>query len=132
MKRKQFIMRKTDYFRNDTDIIQLESCPYMKDYCRTVLPLLNDNLLLSRKFTENKEYPGAVDLLKDAFETVLDLRNDECQKCVAFFKETILRYLENIVSDLHSMTKGFFGNKNYIYDLQYAESIFDELKSKPS
>ncbi|HEX3009648.1 MAG TPA: hypothetical protein VHO90_18735 [Bacteroidales bacterium] len=132
MKKKQFVMRDSDYFHDEEDIIRIESCASMKECCVSILPLLNKNLLLSRKLFENKEYPDAIFLLKDAFEAVSELTNDQCQRCKEQFREIILKHMETIVVDLREITTGLFANKNYRYDLEFAEEVFEELKTNQS
>ena len=128
MKKKHIISSDSDYFQDKEDVIKLESCPNGGNVCRSQMEFMNSNLLLARKFVENKEYSQALDLIKEAFHSTFDLKEGQCQVCAKFFRDTIINSLEVIVKDITKMGKGIFGFRNYKPDLIMAEKLLEELK----
>lgn len=128
---KHIISKDSDYFHDDEEIIKLESC-LDGQVCRKDLSEINKNLLLSRKFIERKEFNRALDVIKEAFDSTYNLKEEHCQKCARFFRETIVNSLDNTVSDIRKMNKGFFRYRNYSAVLEIAEKMLNEISSKKS
>jgi hypothetical protein len=126
---KHIVLKDSEYFHDEEAIIKLESC-LDGQVCRKDLSEINKNLLLSRNFVERKEYNRALDVIKEAFDTTYNLKEDHCQKCARFFRETIINSLDRTVADLRKMNKGFFRYRDYSTVLEMAEKMLDAVRGE--
>jgi hypothetical protein len=129
MKRTRIVLKDSDYFRDNEDVIKLEFCKNEGDACKVQMRLMNDSLVLARKFIEKKEYKNALQEIKNAYFSTSELQDLQCLKCADLFRDIILKSLEKIVTDLKKLTRGFWGNKNYLFDLSEAEKLYETLKN---
>jgi len=129
MKKRWFISKDSEYFKENEDTIKLENCPAGGEFCQLQMGFMNKNLLLAHKFVENKEFSRAVTLIKESYESTFDLKEEQCQKCAILFRDSILNILNNIIQDLEAMTKGIF-SKGYQSDLLHAKRVLQFLKDK--
>lgn len=129
MRRAKIALKDSEYFRDDEDIIKLESCKNDGDACQMQMRLMNDSLVLARKFIEKKEYTNALQEYRKAYLSTHELRKMPCLKCADLFRDVITKSLEKIVSELKRMTRGFWGNKNYLFDLSEAEKLLETMRS---
>lgn len=128
MKKTKIVVKDSDYFNDEEDVIKLESCNGGGDICTMQMRVMNDNLILARKFIEKKEYTNALEEIRKAYVSTNELKNMPCLKCADLFRDIILKSLEKIVADLKKLTSGFWGNKNYLFDLSEAEKLLETLK----
>jgi hypothetical protein len=124
--------KDNEYFSDNEEFIKLDYCKDKGEVCNSQMKLINGNMLLSRKFIEKKEYTQALQELKKAYYTTFEIKPDHCQKCALLFRDTLLRSLKEIITDLKKMTSGLFARKNYRFDLQEAEKLLLELEENKS
>lgn len=130
MKKRWFISKDSDYFKDHEDIIELESCPYEGEFCKPLLPIINKNLLEARKYVENKDYIRAVESLRNSFNFTFDLKEQKCKACIKLFQEVISDRLIQLIAELQEMTTGLFANKSFKPDLAEAQQVLQEMKGK--
>lgn len=130
MAKKRLIIKDSEYFHDNEDTIKLNFCPNDGEHCKGQMAYMNNRLLLTRKLVENKEYTRAIESLNEAFDSTYDLGEAQCQPCAQLFRESIVKTLEHLVSDLDEMTKGLFRKKTFIADLVLARRIMQELREK--
>jgi len=130
MKKKWFISKDTDYYRDNEDAIELENCPAGGDLCKSQMAFMNKNLISARKLIENKEYTRAVISIKDSFDSTFELKEKQCQACADLFRKTISNKLDQLILDLDEMTNGFMGIKSYQSDLNVAKRLLQDMKDR--
>jgi hypothetical protein len=135
LKKRHFVSKDNDYFKDGDEAIKLEHCADGGKVCKLQMMLMNEDLLIARKLIENKEFTRAAQHIKNAFDSTWSLKDDRCQGCAALFRNSVFAVLDHLISDLEDMTKGFFGTKKYSKDLERVQllkqDILNMLERKP-
>lgn len=118
-----------DYFNDNSDFIELVSCPGEEMSCKKHLDFVNKRIKLSHTHWIDKEFPQAIEELKIAFYKTDEIISPTCIPCAELFRSTIIKSLEAIHKDLRLMTTGFIKKKRLISDFELAANVLDELKS---
>lgn len=121
-----------DYFNDNSDFIELISCPGKEMSCSEHLDFVNKRMKLSRTHWIDKEFPQAIEELKIAFYKTIEINSPTCLPCADLFRSTIINSLEAIHKDLRLMTTGFIKKKHLISDFELATNALDELKNGKS
>ena len=129
MRRFPTLEAKGDYFNDNSDFIELVSCPGGGMSCKKNLDFVNERIKLSRVHWIDKEFPQAIEELKIAFYKTDEIISPTCIPCSELFRSTIIKSLETIHKDLRSMTTGFIKKKRFISDFELAASVLEELKN---
>ena len=108
--------------------IELVSCPRGGKICDKRRSKINEGIIASRKYFQNKEYNESINELKTAFNHTNHLEEPKCQQCVELFQSTIILSMEGIQHDLQKMTTGIFGSKQYQSSLNHAKEALEELR----
>ena len=103
----------TEYFENKKEKFELESCPLNQKYCKKILPSLNKSYLESDLYYINKEYHKSIELLKNARNQTVELREPSCANCGEFFRSTIDQSLMKIQKEQRRMSRGLFRFKGF-------------------
>ena len=127
LKKRQFISKDNDYFKDGEETIKLEHCADGGIACKLQMMLMNEDLMIARKLIENKEFTRAAQHIKQAFDSTWALKDNRCQGCAALFRNSVFAVLDNLISDLEDMTRGFFGSKKYRRDLERAVLLKQEI-----
>ena len=130
MKLLPLIMHESQYFKDKVEHIDLVECPNGGEVCKNQLNYINEKIQSSRVNWLNKDYPKALDDLKNAFETTFEVDKELCIPCADLFRATILKAVENIFDDLQQLTSGILRKKRYQSELELAEKVLRELKEK--
>jgi hypothetical protein len=130
MKKKWFISKDSDYYKDNEEAIKLESCPDGGELCKMQMLFMNQHLLEAHKFLENKDYIRAVESIKISFNSTFDLKEQKCKACTDLFRETIFDSLNQVISDLKGITTGIFARKNLKPDLTAAQLLLQEMQEK--
>lgn len=130
MTKRQLLIKDSDYFHDHDDSIKLKYCPSGGENCHGQMAYMNNRLLLSQKFIENKEFIRAIDFLQEAFDSTFDLTENQCQRCAKLFRDSIIKTLIHLVADLEEMTRGLFRKKVYKIDLALAKQTLQQLQDK--
>jgi len=127
MKKRRLVLRDSDYFQDGEDAIKLEYCADGGNTCRSQMAVMNENLLLARKFIENKEFSRGVEVIRKAFDSTFDLKDDKCQSCSKFFRLSITNSLTHIVHDLEEMNSGLFRSRLHQAEITTAVKMLKEI-----
>ncbi len=109
-----FSLSQTEEIIDNQNIIEFVNCPLKEMMCKVHLNEINSIYLESEQFCKNKDYTRSIDSLKIAFNKATELMENPCSKCAQHFRLSIIETLANIHDDLEEMSKGFFGDKNYV------------------
>ena len=104
--RRDSIISKQDKF-------ELVSCSVKEGHCKKILPEINDLYAESELARINKEYLKSAELLKNAYNKTLGLKESLCTKCVELFQSSITETLETMQEEVHQMSLGYFHKKRY-------------------
>lgn len=118
-----------EYFNDQADKIEFTGCTKSVEPCLNYLPQINKYFRESDEFYRIKDFNRAIDALKNAHDVAEAIKEPDCQKCVAFFKATVVQSLENIHFELERMGKGIFSTKRHQPSCLKAESLLMQLKS---
>jgi hypothetical protein len=99
-------------FSGDVKFV-LVSCSVTGVCCDTILPEINKLYEVSGLARVNKEYQQSADLLQQAYDKTLTLKEPACSKCVVLFQSSIAETLKTMQNEVHDMTVGFFRKKRY-------------------
>ena len=127
MKKGRLVLRDSDYFQDGEDAIKLEHCADGGNTCRSQMMVMNENLLLARKFIENKEFSRGVEVIRKAFDSTFDLKEDKCQSCSKFFRLSITNSLTHVVHDLEEMNSGLFRSRLHQAEITAAIKMLKEI-----
>jgi hypothetical protein len=127
---KWLVGKEKEYYNDTQNIVELEYCPRGGKNCSGLRNELNSYLVEARRHRENKEFTKAITHLKESFDITFQLQKTQCDPCTAFFRLHIYHLLEKIISELNSLTTGFFKKLIYTHDLKIAESTLLEMKQK--
>ena len=127
MKKRRLVLRDSDYFQDGEDAIKLEYCADGGNTCRSQMAVMNENLLLARKFIENKEFSRGVEVIRKAFDSTFDLKEDKCQSCSKFFRLSITNSLTHVVHDLEEMNSGLFRSRLHQAEITAAIKMLKEI-----
>ncbi|MFW6275910.1 MAG: hypothetical protein ACOC2M_04695 [bacterium] len=118
-----------EYFNDPADKIEFAGCKKSAEHCLDYLPQINEYFRESDKFHRAKDFHQAIDALKNAYDVAKSIREPDCQRCVMFFKATVIQSLENIHFELVRMGKGIFATKRYQPSCVKAEKLLIQLKT---
>lgn len=130
MKKRRFISKDSDFFKDQEESIKLEHCPDGGQKCKVQMATMNEHLLLTRKLIENKEFSRGTEVIKKAFDTTFDLKDKQCQGCAELFRSFITQTVHTCINELEELTTGFLANKRYKSDLENARTLLLELKKQ--
>lgn len=108
---------------------ELIKCPRNGRNCRIHLNEINKNYSASDYYYQNKEYQESIEALNDAFTKTLELTDETCKGCAETFRYTIIQTLQNIHSELNTLTNGLFKKKRYKMSYILAENVLNDLKN---
>jgi hypothetical protein len=126
----KFIETEGDYFQDDREIITLEKCSNGGEYCREVISKINTYLVQSRNFFIDKDFVKAIEMKKLAFDETFNFSQDTCQGCGLTIRNHIYSSAKEMVSELEKMTRGWFGKKKFLAQLEVANIIFHEITER--
>jgi hypothetical protein len=92
---------------------ELVSCSVTGVCCNTILPEINKLYEVAGLARVNKEYQQSADLLQQAYDKTLTLKEPSCSKCIELFQSSIANTMETMQNEVHDMTVGFFRKKHY-------------------
>ena len=119
----------TEYYYNAQSKIELLSCPNNKSICQEHLAVVNKCYIESEQAIRDKDYPKAIESLKDAFYKTTELVDISCLNCAKLFRSTIIESVEDLHTELEKMTSGFFGRKKrHQTSYQKAIEILNEFE----
>jgi hypothetical protein len=121
-------LSETEQFTDKQDVIELVNCPLKEMMCKVHLNEINKNYLDSEQFRNKKDYIKSIDSLKIAFNKTTELLEHPCTNCAQLFRQSILKTMLQIHNELDEMSKGFFGDKNYMPGYLKAVSVLTEFK----
>jgi len=121
--------RETVYFKDETGIIELESCHTGGIICTKPLSFINKKMRTSRTYWLNKDYHKAIEELKIAYHKTFEITESNCQTCAELFRSTIIKSLEAIHDDLLKMTSGIFKANRFKPSLELSSSVLAEIKA---
>lgn len=105
--------KKNNRLRNE-EKFELVSCPLGGFHCKdSILPKINRLYRESDIYRVNREYEKSIELLNEAYQTTLELKQSSCFKCVGFFQNNITETMEIIQKELNQMSKGIFSTRRY-------------------
>lgn len=116
-----------NYFNDNSDFIELVSCPISQEFCTEHLQFINEKMRLSHIYRVNKDFSQAIEALKIAFYKTAEINSPVCFPCAELFRSTIIKSLEATQEDLRSLTTGFFRTKRYKSDFEFATMVLNEL-----
>jgi len=108
--------------------IELLSCHLNSQRCSHHLTEINRSYAQANNYRLEKDYFNSIRSLKSAFKIATELKETTCLNCASFFQSTLTESLENINSELKSMSTGLFAKKKY--RISYIEScnVLSEIK----
>ena len=124
-----FSASDAEYLNEKQDKIELLSCPRNGRICHEHLAVVNKCYVESDHYRKEKDYERSIDTLKNAFFKTTELVESPCSKCATLFRSTITESLENIHSELESMSTGIFGKKRYQTGYQHAVKVLREFEN---
>lgn len=130
MKKHPIVSRERDYYHDEEEYLQLESCPGGGTKCLSQRAVINECMRLSRIYIENKNYTEVVSILMKAFESTFDLNFEPCNRCGLFFRNLIFNSLKKTETELEKMNSGFFRKKRYVYNLTQVRKTLEEMEKK--
>lgn len=96
--------------------------------CKEHLKVINQRYSEATFFHSEKDYLNSIKSLKSAFFVTDELTQEKCVGCAALFRSTITQSLQNINSELHDLTTGFFRKKRYHNSYIESCNVLNELK----
>ncbi|MGQ7871139.1 hypothetical protein [Sunxiuqinia sp. sy24] len=117
-----------DYFSHHGEPIQLASCPQNGHNCADHRATINECLVNSFHHFSHRQYDTSIQELKVAFDKTKDLEKSTCIKCAELFRLRITASMEQIHSELHKMSTGFFRANRYKPSFEYATTVINEFK----
>ena len=124
-----FSVIETEQFEDKEDVIELVSCPLKEIMCKVHLTKINNYYLDSEQYRNKKDYQKSIDSLKIAFNKANDMMDNPCTKCAQHFRQSILKTMSHIHDELDEMSKGFFGDKNYLPSYVKAVDVLTGFKN---
>jgi hypothetical protein len=106
------------------------NCPPDQEICIEQLALINQCFLESRQSHLKKDYQGAIEALRLAFNATFEIREPSCLAYREKFRSTIISSLENIHSDLKEMTTGWFKAKRFQSSFELADRVLEDCRMK--
>jgi hypothetical protein len=82
-----------------------------------------------RKTGGEKNYNDSIKSLKVAFNKTNELMEHPCTKCAQNFRQSIVKAMLHIHDELDEMSKGFFGDKNYLPSYLKSVEVLTEFKN---
>jgi len=125
-----FSTTESEYFNDAQDKFKLVNCPIQGKHCIKQLPSINKSYLEAEQYRRNKEFHPAINTLKRAYFTTLELKEPGCSKCVDLFQSSITQSLEEIKDELHKMSIGWFKTKRYESSYLMSGKVLRELELK--
>ena len=122
--------KENEYFNDKVGFIELVKCPISQGYCAGHLKKINKSVQLSRGNWISKDYPKAIEELKEAFDQTLKINPSECARCTVVFRLSIIRSMENLYDDLRQMSSGFFRAKRHQSSLKLASQVLQEMRER--
>lgn len=116
-----------EYFGNDDKIIELENCPRGGNNCENLRNDLNNDLLLSRQYLEDKQYVKAAQLQMKCFQLTFGLNAKPCVKCAGLFRQFIKNSLNETHNELTRLTTGLFRRRALIPVRDQIKSVLEEM-----
>lgn len=121
--------KKNAHFKNEKKKkFELVSCPLNGLYCKNIVAAMNKDYVESEAAHLNKEYDKSLDALKNAYNKTMELPESPCSSCASNFRSAINDSVENIHSELKSMSKGLFSTNRYQSSCEKAEQVLNEFK----
>lgn len=108
--------------------IELMVCKSGGHTCKEHLKVINQRYSEATFFHSEKDYLNSIKSLKSAFFITNELTQEKCIGCAALFRSTITQSLQNINSELHNLTSGFFRRKRYQNSYIESCNVLNELK----
>jgi hypothetical protein len=109
-----FSLSQTEVFIDNQNITETINCPLKEMMCKVHLTDINKSYLESEQLRKEKDYLKSIESLKIAFKKATELMDNPCTKCAQNFRLSIIKSLVNIHDELEELSKGFFGDKNYL------------------
>jgi hypothetical protein len=130
MKKHLIVGKEKDYYHDEEEYLQLESCPDGGTKCLSQRAVINECMQLSRIHIENKNYTEVISSLKKAFDSTFDLDFKPCVSCAVFFRNLIFNALKKSEKELEKMTSGIFRKKKYGYYLVEVRKMLNDMKTQ--
>ena len=118
------------YVGDDQAKIEMVNCPLENELCLHQLTTINQYYTESNNSHLSKDYHKSIEALKLAFNCTYEINNSSCIKCAELFRSTIISSLENMHSELQSMTTGWVKYKRHQQSLELASLVLKEFKKK--
>lgn len=109
--------------------IELADCPLKAMLCEVQLASIHISLFEYEKYRIEKKYEKSVEILKNAFEKTLMLKNNPCTKCANHYHQIIFETMEIIINELNKPSNSLFSKKNNHPIYFKAQNIFIEMKN---
>ena len=107
---------------------ELIKCPRDGRNCKHHLVEINKKYSDSNFFYQNKEYQESIEALNVAFNKTFELNQETCTNCARTFRYAIIQSLQNIHTELGSMTNGLFKKNRYRSSYILAENVLNDLQ----
>jgi hypothetical protein len=118
----------TDYFNDMQNKIEIVGCDRNELVCAGPLADINKRFLESERCRRDKNYPRAIEKLKNAYYLTTEISDKPCMNCSKFFRNTIIESLHLIKNELKKLTTGFFANPYYKPSYLLVEEALQELE----
>ncbi len=120
-KKSRFVPQKGNKF-------ELVNCSLDGFYCKKdILPEINKLYEQSDTYRVNREFQKSIDLLNQAYQKTLELKDISCAKCVGFFQNNITETLELIQKELSEMSQGVFSKNRYQFAFSKLGGILHKM-----
>lgn len=119
----------SEYLNTGQNKIELVGCKYNEKNCESVINAINNGYNEALSFREDKDFPRAINVLKNTFNKTFEIQEAKCLKCSNFFRTVITNNLEDIHGELKKMSTGIFKAKRFIPSYVLASEVLDELNS---
>ena len=119
---------ETEFFNDNSDKIEVLSCPRKEMICQEQLSVVNMCYVQSEQSMRDKDFHRSIDTLREAFYKTTELVDLPCNKCARLFRSTITESVEDLHNELKKMTSGIFGNKNYQSSLKKSVDVLNEFE----
>jgi hypothetical protein len=128
--RQQLLINQTeqDSGKENYAKIELLVCRAGGKNCKEHLSVINDCYVEAGNYHLEKDYLNSIESLKCAFLKTTELNQDSCVNCAKLFRSTITRSLENINTELKTLTTGFFRKKRYRESYITSGKVLHEIK----
>ncbi len=124
-----FALNDTGQISKKQDNLEIISCPLKEMLCSVHLNVIKKNFVKSELYRKDKDYAKSIDALQLAFYKATEMMERPCNKCAHQYLLGIQRKMVAVHDELEEITKGFFGDKNYLPVFLKAGHVLMEFKN---